>query len=66
MLVAMQERTQYRPTADIALMKWIVRHAAWLIPRFRGCDVQSPFYRVMGGPCLGKLVEFGENCSRTS
>ena len=60
MLAAMQERTQYRQTADNALMKWIVRHAAWLIPRFSGNDVQSPFYRVMGGPYGGKLVEFGE------
>ena len=60
MLAAMQERTQYRPTVDSALMKWIVRHAAWLIPRFRGNDVQSPFYRAMGGPFRGKLVEFGE------
>ena len=34
MLAAMQERTQYRPTVDSALMKWIVRHAAWLMPRF--------------------------------
>ena len=23
-------------------MRWIVRHAAWLIPRFRGSEVQSP------------------------
>ena len=60
MLAAMQERTEYRPTADSALMKWIVRHAAWLIPRFRGNDVQSSFYRAMGGPYRGKLVEFGE------
>ena len=60
MLAAMQGRTQYRPTADNALMKSIVRHAAWLIPRFRVRDVQSPFYRAMGGPYRGKLVEFGE------
>ena len=42
-------------------MRWIVRHAAWLIPRFRGSDVQSPFYRAMSGPYRGKLVEFGES-----
>ena len=60
MLAAMQERTQYRPTADSALMRWIVRHAAWLIPRFGGNDVQSPFFRAMGGPCRGKLVGLGE------
>ena len=54
------ENTQYRPSADNALMRWIVRHAAWLIPRFRGGEVQSPFYRAMGGPYRGKLVEFGE------
>ena len=60
MLATMQEQTQCRPAADNALMKWIVRHAAWLIPRFRGSDVQSPFYRAMGGPYRGKLVEFGE------
>ena len=41
MLGAMQERTQYRPTANSALMRWIVRRAAWLIPRFRGSEVQS-------------------------
>ena len=34
MLAAMQEHTQYRPSADNALMRWIVQHAAWLIPRF--------------------------------
>ena len=60
MLAAMQEHTQYRPSADNALMRWIVRHAAWLIPRFRGSDVQSPFSGAMGGPYRGKLVEFGE------
>ena len=60
MLAAMQGHTQYRPSADNALMKWIVRHAAWLIPRFRGSEVQSPFYRAMSGPYRGKLVEFGE------
>ena len=60
MLAAMQEHTKYRLSADIALMRWIVRHAAWPIPRFRGIEVQSPFYRAMGGPYRGKLVEFGE------
>ena len=60
MLAAMQEHTKYRPSADNALMRWIVRHAAWLIPRFRGSEVQSPFDRAMGGPYRGKLVEFGE------
>ena len=60
MSAAMQEHTQYRPSADNALMRWIVRHAAWLIPRFRGSEVHSPFYRAMGGPYRGKLVEFGE------
>ena len=61
MLAAFQDRTQYRPTTDSALMKWIVRRAAWLIPRFRGDDVQSPFYRAMGGPYRGKLLEVGES-----
>ena len=60
MLVAMQEHTKYRPTADNALMRWIVRHAAWLVPRFRGSDVQSPSYRAMGVPYRGKLVGVGE------
>ena len=48
MLAAMQEHTKYRPSADNALMRWIVRHAEWLIPRFRGTETQSPFYRAMG------------------
>ena len=61
MLAALQERTHYRPTTDSAQMKWIVRHAAWLIPRFKRNDVQSPFYRAMGGPYRGKLLEFGES-----
>ena len=60
MLPAMQERTQYRPTSDSALMIWIVRHAAWLIPRFRGNDAESPFYRAMGVPYRGRLLESGE------
>ena len=60
MLAAMQEHTKYRPSADNALMRWIVRHAAWLIPGFRGSEIQSPFYRSMGGPYRGKWVEFGE------
>ena len=42
-------------------MKWIVRHAAWLIPRFKGNDVHSPFYRAIGGPYRGKLLEFGKS-----
>ena len=60
MLAALQDRTQHRPTTDSALMKWIVRHAAWHIPRFMGNDVQSPLHRAMGGPYRGKLLEFGE------
>ena len=60
LLAAMQEHTQYRPSADNALMRWNVRHAAWLIPRFRGSEVQSPFCRATGGSYRGKLVEFGE------
>ena len=61
MLTALEERTQDRPNTDNALMKWIVRHAAWLIPRFRGNEhVQSPFYPAMGETYLGKLLEFGE------
>ena len=52
MLAAMQERTQYRPPTDRALMKSIVRHAPWLIPRFRCNDSQPPSH--------GKLLEFGE------
>ena len=60
MLVAMQEPSKYRPAADNALMRWIVRHAAWLVHRFRGSDVQSPSYRAMGGPYRGKLVGVGE------
>ena len=62
MLAAMQEHThtQYKPSADNALMRWIVRRAAWLILRFRGSEAQSPFYRAMGGPYRGKLVALGE------
>ena len=60
MLAARQKHTQYRPYADNALMRWIVRHAACLIPRLRGSEAQSPFYRAMGGPYRGKMVEFGE------
>ena len=61
MLAALQNRTQYRPTTDSALMKWFVRNAAWLIPRFKENDVHSPFYRAIGGPYRGKLLEFGES-----
>ena len=61
MLAEFQDSTQYRPTTDSALTKWIVRHAAWLIPRFKGNDVQSPFYRAMDGPYRGKLLDFGES-----
>ena len=42
-------------------MKWTVRHAAWLIPRLRSIDAQSPFYRALGGPHRGKVLEFGES-----
>ena len=45
MLAAMQERTQYRPNADSALMKWIVRHAAWLFP-FLDAAMCSPRFIV--------------------
>ena len=61
MLAALQDRTKYRPTTDNALMKRIVRHAAWLIPRFKGSDVQSPPYQAMGGPYRGKLLELDES-----
>ena len=59
MLAAVQEHTKYRKFEDNELMRWIVRQAAWLIPRFRGGEIQSPFCRAMGGPYRGK-VEFGE------
>ena len=59
MLAALQDRTQYRPTPDSALMKWIVRYAAWVILRVRSNDAQSPFCRAVGGPYLGKVLELG-------
>ena len=40
---------------DNALMRWIVRHTAWPIPRFRGIEVQSPFFRAMGGTVSLKI-----------
>ena len=40
---------------------WIVRHAAWLIPRFKRKRCESPFYRATGGPYRGQLLEFGES-----
>ena len=58
--VGSASRTHTIQTTDGALVKWIVRHAAWLIPRFRGNDVQSPFYRAMRGPYRGMLLEFAE------
>ena len=61
MLTSLQDRTQYRPTTDSALMNLIVRQAAWLILRCRGNDVQSPFDRAMGVPYCGKMQEFGES-----
>ena len=61
MLATLEDRTQYRATTDYALMKWIDRHAAGLIHRFRRHDVQSPFSRAVGGPYRGKLLKFGES-----
>ena len=61
MLATPKDRTQYRPTTDSALMKWIVRHTAWLTPRFWGNDAQSPFCGAMGGAYRGKVLEFGES-----
>ena len=61
MLAAMQEHTQYRPSADNALMRWIVRHAA--CGSFLVSEVvrYSPSLSCHGrGPYRGKLVEFGE------
>ena len=54
MWAALQDRTQYRHTSDGALVKWIVRHAGWLIPRSEAtmkslCAVDEV------GPCRGKL-----------
>ena len=51
------EHNSDQPT-DSALMKWIVRHAAWLIPRLR-IDVQSPFYRspLSIVPCTVRIAE---------
>ena len=57
-LAPMQDRTQYR-RASSALMKWMVRRAAWLIPRFRRNDAQPPIYRVFGGPCRPQLLKCG-------
>ena len=66
MLTAMQERTRYRPTADSALMTWIVLHASLLIPCFRDNDAQSPLYRAMGGSYTAEAGGIWRNCSRTS
>ena len=56
MLASLQDRTQYRPTTDSALMKLIVRQAAWLILRCRVTILSSH-----GVTYRGKLQEFGES-----
>ena len=61
MLTAMPEHTQYRPTADNALMKWIVRHAACLVTDFKKTMCNPHSIGAMGGPYRGKLLEFGES-----
>ena len=66
MLAAMQERTHYRPTADGALMRWNVRHTAWLIPRFLGGDVQSPVLSCHGRTVSRKTGGLWRNSSCTS
>ena len=66
MLAALQDRTHCIPTTDSALMKWTVGHAAWPFPRFRSNDAQSPFYRALGGPYRGNLLEFGESVEQGS
>ena len=42
-MLGLQGRTQYRPTTDCALMKWIVRHAAcsFLVSGETMCSVRS-------------------------
>ena len=66
MLAAMQEHTKYRPSADNALMRWIVRHAAWLIPRFRGSEIQSPILSCHGRTVSWKIGGIWRNSSCTS
>ena len=51
---------------DNALMRWIVRHAAWLIPRLRGSEIQSPFYRAMERTVSWKIGGVWRNSSCTS
>ena len=55
----------YRPSADNALMRWIVRHAAWLIPRFRGGEVQSPIQSCHGRDHILKIGGVWRNSSST-
>ena len=54
----MTARNTDRPHTVSSLMKWIVRRAVWLIPRFfffgKRCTV--PFYRAMGGTTVNALV----------
>ena len=66
MLAAMQEHTKYRPSADNALMRWIVRHAAWLIPRFRGSEIQSSILSCHGRTVSWKIGGVWRNSSCTS
>ena len=60
MLAALQDHTHYRATADSALLKWIIRHAARLVPRFRSDVTHPPFHRAVGDHSVGKLLKIGE------
>ena len=59
MLAALQERTQYRPTTDTALMKLSVSTHSLAHPSVQSERCTLPFSRAMGGPYRGKLLEFG-------
>ena len=57
----LEQNLQCQITPDLEVCVWLVRYSAWLLVRFHPWKGgATPYCRVHGSGCGGKIVRFGE------
>ena len=61
LILALEERLKTKIDLTLPVVRWVIRHAAFLHTRFSvGHDGMTPWRRLTGRNWTGSLVEFGE------
>ena len=61
--LSVEERWKCKLTVNSPIVPWAIRHAAWLLNRFRGLRKeagQTPFQKVQGRQCTNEIFNFGQ------